>query len=238
LGISFHRCCPPPATQTLPGFCTLNPQNFSMLLSCAPVTGTLVATGADPCWGSAGIAIYRSNVTTKVPGNGTYTLYLSSSQSATNSGADPWVSNSFPAAEGASLVVVGTGTHKVAIFDSGFAGTTFLGTLSYSLTLAGGVTTQPVLWDNIGADGQIGGGRNATIPGEQTLINAVQIAGPPSNPLTDSDWDGSAGFPLPQLWDDTGHDISAAAPTATTTLNVQFKSFGDCLTPVANVVAY
>lgn len=210
---------------------------------CVSFGGFRVATGADPCWGSSGIAIYRADVTAFVTANGEYRVVLPSTASATNSGADPWSGSTvFPAAEGASLVVVGTGTGNVAIFDAGVAGGTFSGTTSYTLSIPnGGVQTTPVLWDNIGADGQVGSSRAAGLANEQTFINNVQIGGPgaPSNAVTDSDWDGSSGWPLPQLWDDTGHSLpTSAAPVGATALNVRFVSQGDCLTPVANVIAY
>jgi hypothetical protein len=68
----------------------------------------------------------------------------------------------------------------------------------------------------------------------------VHIAGPGSNAI-DGDWNGSSGKPLPLLWDDTGHDITAATPKGTTALNVEIYITGspatvDCMTTVANVV--
>jgi hypothetical protein len=98
-----------------------------------------------------------------------------------------------------------------------------------------------VLWDNIGADGQHGSAARtaaASISDETTTINGFPVAGAGSMYL-DSDWNGSAGLPVTQLWDDTGHDITAAAPPGTVNLNVVINSVllsADCLTPVANVV--
>jgi hypothetical protein len=44
---------------------------------------------------------------------------------------------------------------------------------------------------------------------------------------------------VPELWDDTGHDITFVTPAGTKLLNIVINSPGapaDCLTPVANVV--
>jgi hypothetical protein len=132
----------------------------------------------------------------------------------------------------------------VEIYDTGFAGATFHGDtgFSYTLTLPAAATGKLTLLDNIGADGQEGNSRKA-LPGngdEQTTINGVHIAGPGSNAI-DGDWNGSSGKPLPLLWDDTGHDITAATPKGTTALNVEIYITGspatvDCMTTVANVV--
>jgi hypothetical protein len=212
----------------------------------ATVSGTLLAVGGDPCWGSHGIAVYRAPVPlTVATGNGSYEVTLSAVQSALGTGEDPWDGHVvFPAAEGASLVIIGTGTYTVEIYDTAIpSGETFHASLSYSLTLPAKATHTSTLWNSISADGQIGHSRTATvgISGETTTINGVGIAGP-GNPGADSDWDGSSGWPLPQLWDDTGHDITTATPDGTTTLKVSIAKSGggildDCISTIANVVA-
>jgi len=67
----------------------------------------------------------------------------------------------------------------------------------------------------------------------------VHIAGPGSN-FNDGDWNGSSARPLPQLWDDVGHDITTATKAGTTSLAVSIGNGGkipyDCMTPVANDV--
>jgi hypothetical protein len=135
---------------------------------------------------------------------------------------------------------VGTGNYTVGIYDTGFTATEFCNTtFTYTLNLPAPFTGM-ALWDNIGADGQVGASRTAYPGGttETTFINGVQIAGP-GGLDTDSDWDGSAGLPLPQLWDDTGHDISTAftGPPYPTTAAISFTSNGDALVTVANVLA-
>jgi len=136
------------------------------------------------------------------------------------------------------MVVVGTGGGTVNLFDIGFAGTTFTGSFSYTLSLTAVAST--ITWDNIGADGQIGSSRIATaaISGETTTINTVLVAGPGSPFNLTGDWNGSSGFPLPQLWDDTGHTFTLPAPASTLTVTFGPSSGADCLTPVANVVRF
>jgi len=171
-------------------------------------------------------------------GNGLYKVTLKPGASGTTSGADPWVAAPLPLFEGASIVLVGTGTGNVAVYDSGLSGSTFNTSLSYSLILPTTATGSLTLWDNIGADGQQGKSRTSIVAKETTTINGLAVAGPGSA-YNDSDWNGSAGYPLPQLWDDTGHNVTAASPRGTTRLNVTFKTNSatpDCLTPVANVV--
>lgn len=201
------------------------------------VLGDLIAIGGDPCWGSVGNYIYRAHLPVTVAnGNGNYMIRLLPGASGLTDGEDPWYGPLVPPLfEGAGMVVVGTGTHTVSIFDAQ-AGMTFAGLLSYTLNLPYATSAEAVLWDNIGADGQIGQSRTAVGTSKTTSINNVQISGP-GGLDTDSDWNGSAGFPLPQLFDVTGHDISAAAPGGTTSLSVIFNSPGDCVTTVANVVS-
>jgi hypothetical protein len=204
--------------------------------------GVLLKVGADPCWGSAGAAVFRAPVPIAVAnGNGLYQITLNAGASGLTNGADPWVGAPvFPLFEGASLVIVGTGTGNVAIYDVPLAGTEFdlANPLNYALTLPAAATGTLTLWDNIGDDGQIGTSRTA-VPGvslETTTINAVAISGGAGALDNDSDWNGSSGFPLPQLWDDTGHDITKATPAGTAVLNVAFAANGDCLNAIANVV--
>jgi len=45
---------------------------------------------------------------------------------------------------------------------------------------------------------------------EITTIGGPAFAGPGSA-YWDSDWNGSSGLPVPELWDDTGPDITALA---------------------------
>jgi hypothetical protein len=204
--------------------------------------GVLLNIGADPCWGSKGAAVFRAPVPLAVAnGNGLYEVTLNAGASGLTTGDDPWLGPKvFPLFEGASLVIVGKGTGRVSIYDVPLAGTEFdlANPLNYILNLPAAATGALTLWDNIGDDGQIGVSRTAN-PGvslETTTINGVAISGGAAALDNDSVWNGSSGYPLPQLWDDTGHDITKATPAGTVALNVGFRANGDCLNAIANVV--
>lgn len=202
------------------------------------ITGTAIGTGAQPCWVGDRITVYKGVVPSALAnGNGLYRVQLNAGASGSTAGGDPWVAPyTLPLFEGASLVIVGTGTGRVAVYDKGLAGQTFTsGGLTYSLALPA-VSGTTIQWDNIAADGQRGSSRTdtAAISNETTRINGTLRAGPGS-PATDGDWNGGIAGPLPQLWDSTGHRFALAATAA---LNVVVVNHTDCLTPVANVVQY
>jgi len=210
--------------------------------ACVALSGTLIAIGGDPCWGSVGAYIYRAQVPVSVAsGNGNYFARTLPGASGLTDGEDPWDGNVvFQLAEGASLVIVSTGSHTVSLYDTGISGLTSIGTpVEYVLNLPVATSGGTVLWDNFGSDGQVGTSRTATTSAQETTtINGFPIAGPGINAVdSDSDWNGSAAFPLPQLWDDTGHDITGAAPGGNTTLDVLFTSPSDCWNVVGNVVS-
>jgi hypothetical protein len=77
--------------------------------------------------------------------------------------------NSFPAYEGASLVVAGTGTNTVSLYDKGLPGTTIGAGFNYTLFVATG-TTSFSRFDNINADGQLGSSISPFIAGERDIV--------------------------------------------------------------------
>ncbi len=212
------------------------------------LTGVAIGKGVAPCWGPSGasITIFRAAVPVSVAtGNGSYEITLHPGASGLTNGADPWVGTQvLPLLEGASMVLIGSGTGTVSIFDAGYAGITFIAypSAEYILDLPVKSPGGKTLFDNIGADGQHGDSYVAerSYGDEVTSINGKLVAGPGSS-YTDSDWNGSSGYPLPQLWDDTGHDITSSVPKNTSTLTVEITvgaaSSYDCLTTVANVVS-
>jgi hypothetical protein len=219
----------------------------------ANVNGVVVGVGPTPCWGprSAIITVFRGEVpATVATGNGSYQLTLLPGAGGKVDGADPWIGAPvLPLLEGASLVMIGKGSGTVSVFDAGLAGKTFEpnpGAFNYVLALPVAATAgKRMLLDNIGADGQHvdGASREAvtSFSDETTTINGFPIAGQGSD-YVDSDWNGSSGLPVPELWDDTGHNISIVSENAggpVVNLNVVIHSAlgpADCLTPVANVV--
>ena len=215
---------------------------FPALSPAVPLLGTLIGTGPQPCWVGSTIFVYRAAIPLAVAnGNGSYQVTLFPGAAGSTAGGDPWASPVvLPLWEGASIVMVGTGGGTVNLFDAGLSGSTFIPPFSYSLSLTG-TTSGAVLWDNIGADGQVGSGRfaNPSTSGETTTINGVFVSGPGSPNDETGDWNGSSGFPIPQLWDDTGHQFF---PEATSTLSIAIggspATQADCLTLVANVVQF
>jgi hypothetical protein len=211
--------------------------------SSAAVVGTLLNIGGDPCWGSTGAYVFRAAVPTYVAtGNGFYKVALGGA--SLKDGEDPWDGNvRFPLFEGASLIIVGQGSNAVGLLD-GQAGTTFSSTYQNYYQLPATISgTSRVLLENIGYDGQLGSSRTASLANETSFAEGwpnstsnIQFAGP-GGEATDSDWDGSSGWPLPQLWDDTGHDISNAFVAGDYWVLVTYNSFGDCLGTVAAVVS-
>ncbi len=51
-------------------------------------------------------------------------------------------------------------------------------------------------------------------------------------PVASSDWDGSDGWPLVQLWDTHTHNVKLSG----TVSSVRYQASGDCLVPVAFVI--
>ena len=132
--------------------------------------------------------------------------------------------------EGASLIVVyrtQDTTGPVFLYDA-LNNSMFAVTAQFDLqhpSLAGdGRLTM------VGADGQRGIGGTTNIgSNELTFFNGSQIAGPP---VASSDWDGSDGWPLPQLWDTHTHNVNLNGSIS----SVRYQGSLDCLVPVAFVI--
>src|SRR5208282_2194096 len=81
-------------------------------------------------------------------------------------GEDPWDDNVvFPLFEGASLVIVGTGSQSVGLLD-GQAGTTFTDSTYSNFYELPATFNSSALLDNFGYDGQLGNSRLADISNE------------------------------------------------------------------------
>jgi hypothetical protein len=207
------------------------------------IPGVVVGSGPQPCWSGDRITVYRGTIPSSIAvGNGFYRIRLRSGASGRTDGEDPWVSSPLPLFGGASIVIIGTGTDTVGLYDRGLAGKTFFPRLAYQLALpANARGSSQVVLHNIGADGQIGRGIDvipATAREITTVGNGLRIAGPGS-PTGESDWNGGIGKPLPQLWDTTSHNITSEVRRSDigTVLPVAIDAPDDCLTPVANIVS-
>jgi hypothetical protein len=205
------------------------------------IPGAAIATGQSPCWLGDRITVYRANVPTTIAnGNGLYSIVLRPGANATTNGVSPWLTSNPPLFEGASLVIIGTGSARVSVYDVGLAGRMFFDTLSYQLNTISVANATEVLFHSIGADGQIGVDTLAysATAGEITYLNSRRIAGPGS-PANDGDWNGAAAGPLPQLWDNTTHDVTSQARAGSTPPILPFFVYApdDCLVTVANVLS-
>jgi len=196
------------------------------------ITGTKVGSGASACWPSTttGYA-YRAEVTTKVKGNGNYSL--AGFASGVRDGRDPFATAEVPPlTEGASLVVVfekSTYPETRVVIKNGYTmvqsapgASTWM---SFGFSASNPVGAVKTTF--IGGDGQ----SNATEP--PSLVNGIPIAA--------ADWDGTDG-PLPRysagnLWDtDTVNLVNVVKPGHTgATVRVQGGS--DCLAWVAQVLS-
>ena len=219
-------------------------RNFPDPPASVTVTGTRIGFGPPPCWGGVDrISVFRGVVSSDiVTGNGSYTVRLLNNAGGTVSGVDPFSFSPPPEWEGASLVLLGTGTGTVIGYEQGIAGQTFLGGLiSYTLAFPNGVqaTGGPVIYTHIGADGKTGRGLDP-LPGvanKVVTVNSTMISGPNSQ-YNDSMWSGSSARPLPQLWDNHAVDIAflGAVPAGSTQLDVTENGVNDCLTPIVRIV--
>ena len=95
----------------------------------------------------------------------------------------------------------------------------------------------------LGADGQVLASTFATasITDERTFIGPgpgpTQIKGPFSPINTDSDWNGSDGGPLNQLWDTQSSSLFGNPITpGVTSYVVRYLSHGDCIVMVGHVL--
>jgi len=227
----------------------------------ATVQGSLIGTGPDPCWltnsTSTPIAAYLgflplsivNSESNPTPGNGLYHIFMQLGGSGSTSGADPWASSAVaPLAEGASIVIFGTGTKKVAIWGGpGFTGATFAGgTQAYALKfspLPNATAGTPANFVSTYADGQVGAGYTYSAAASKAMIiNGVNVAGIGSTINPTSGLNGDAGAPLPRLWDSTEIDIGSMGVfnsiQSQMNITVGGAANNDCITPIAHVITY
>ena len=212
-------------------------RNVPVLFNGNKVIASKTGDHDDPCWGMAGNHSYVADVTQLVPIGGDlnqdYQVVLQFDVETSTTGQNPWASpepNQKVRTEGASLVVVyrtKDTTGPVFVYDalsnSMFSLTAQFDLLHPTLANLGRFTM-------VGADGQRGfAGYDNIGSNELTFFDGNQIAGPP---VASSDWDGSAGWPLPQLWDTHTHFVKLDGSIS----SVRYQASGDCLVPVAFVI--
>ncbi len=208
---------------------------FPVLFNGNKVNGVKRADSPDPCWSNVDAShTYVANVTKYVPTtnpNQDYEVVLFFDDLTSTTGQNPWASPEFQdvRTEGASLIVVYEDLRSgpVNIYDR-LNDSMILGNATFRLVHTA-VDNRPAWFSMLGADGQRGFGHNNSAGNELTFFNGTQIAGPP---VTNSDWDGSDGWPMPQLWDTHTHKVRVDGRIST----VRYQAGGDCLIPVAFVI--
>jgi hypothetical protein len=211
-------------------------RNVPILFNANRVIAQKTSDHDDPCWGMVGNHSYVADVTQFVPIGGhlnqDYRVAFQFDAETSTTGQNPWgmpEPGQKVRAEGATLVMVyrtQDTTGPLFIYDalnnSMFSGTAQFNLMHPNLANAGRFTM-------VGADGQRGFGHDNSASNELTFFDGNQIAGPP---VASGDWDGSDGWPLPQLWDTHTHNVRLNSPVS----NVRYQASGDCLVPVAFVI--
>ena len=209
------------------------------------VTGTKVADQPDLCWGTKGDHSYRASITPLASGHN----YIFTALNCTDkSGQNPW--NPLltgtpiePAWDGVSLVETyrnsSTGSDKVAIFDElAGASNSNAGVHNFAVKMNTGTTkfTGTGLFTQINADGQVGTSFSPACGSglcsyERDEFNSINLTGPGAV-YPQSDWDGSDGWPLPQLWDT--HTLETQFNGTATNTNTTVVT-DDCIAPIAYI---
>jgi hypothetical protein len=201
-------------------------------LNGAAITGSLIGAGQNPCWGSYPIMSYRADVTGKVlkAGNGVYHLW--GFASGLTDGTDPWTGSAYPMLEGASLVILYKNTSYPTTTFQIYNGatTSYGGEIHLNMPGINAVGLTGFAYTTfIGADGQ-----SSNETGSKFFSNALPSVG----------WDGSdpngAGFnySLGNLWDTMTVDVHSMIDPPEPDFWFTTQGSPDCLTWVAQVVAY
>jgi hypothetical protein len=207
-----------------------------------PITGVLQSSDFSPCWpgyeespsyaNTPGIWVYAADVTSHVVSGANS---LTGFQSADTSGGNPW-SDEFvtPAAEGATLVVVTTGTtaNQVYIYTGSYtdpyAGDPISSTFNHGTSDATSATTTFIV-----ADGQYAN--------NYAVWNGVTVdsnAFPGSDPKA-----SSATWSYGNLWDTKTYSVAIALGSTSETAQIGGSSTGtptpsdDCITWAGQVLS-
>jgi hypothetical protein len=201
-----------------------------------PISGELIGTDGDPCWGDIANSnyAYRADVTALIQGNGSY--FLSDFASSYTDGRDPWkpqgVINIAPMIEGASLVVIYTSPEsplsKVLIYDGSILVIDNQAILTMDrFTVADSLKQATTTF--IVADGQ------SYYPIEESTFNGVL--------LESVTWDGNdpqdgPRFSYGNLWDTTTVDVTDLLPPGSTSATATVgPGIGDCVVWVAQILS-
>jgi hypothetical protein len=130
-----------------------------------------------------------------------------------------------------------TGGHRVVVFDNqSGASTGGITTADIAFTVnmstgTGSAFSGSGLFTQIGADGQTGTSFSSGFNNETDTFDGLLLAGPGGTD-PQSNWDGSNGSPMPELWDTHTMDVTFnGTSTNTDTTNAD----RDCVAAVAYV---
>jgi hypothetical protein len=192
------------------------------------ITGTLIGTDDDPCWGGTTTTYaYRADVTSLATGNGAYALSRFATgplmpQTGYGEAMTP------PLCEGASLVVVysnpSSAYRDIVIYDGA---DTIDGAVSSISTVMTGFTASAApsaKTTYIVADGQ-------DQFSDDTLFNGVTIASDTAAMPETTSFEGTDG----KLWDTDTYDVSAHVSAGDTSCTVKLQMGSDCLVHIAQV---
>jgi hypothetical protein len=198
------------------------------------VVGKKTADNSDPCWGRNGNHTYVADVTDYTDQRGgpnqDYEVVMPFNERTSTAGENPWAASnqSLVLLEGATLFVIyrNDKTTGPLYFFAPPGDNMFSSSATYLLPTPG---FGAGLFTMAGADGQRGGGHDNFLSNELTFFDGNQIAGPA---VAASDWDGSDGLTLPQLWDTHTHQVKLSNNPSVVDYDVKF----DCVVPTAFVL--
>jgi len=204
----------------------INPTNTgldSASINGNPITGIQQSTDVSPCWGDGYMWVFAADVTPYVT-SGANTV--SGFSSGITNGENPWSAATAPLDDGASLVVITTGTtsNNIYVYTGTYTETTGGSLTSVFNHGAADATTATITY--IVADGQL--------PGNTASYNAALIDGnafPGSDPKT-----SAAAWSYGSLWDTKTYSVPETL--AATTDSASISGGGDdCLTWAAQVIS-
>jgi len=240
------------------------PRSVEIEFQGVTIDTTLVATGPQPCWIGNELAVYRADVTGLMPStrvsampnkvaNGDYRINGIPSNRVDRNGGDPWGPSTpaLPKAEGATLVVIYLNARLQPGFVHLHEGADFfnaqLDVINALVPSAPAAITE-AKFTRFGADGQKGSGTLASAGTSNELTFFVgpvvgqcpadmpQIAGDGSPFDRDSDWNGSDGVPLIQLWDTHTTTVTGLLAGGAPNYCVRYVASGDCMNSIGYVL--
>ena len=192
------------------------------------ITGILIGTDTDPCWGyTTTTYAYRADVTSLVSGNGGYALtgFATGPATPVNSYGEATIP---PLCEGASLVVVysnpASACRDIVIYDGADTINETVSSVSTGMTGFTASAAPSAKTTYIVADGQ-------DQFSDDTIFNGVTLASDTTAMPETTSFEGSDG----KLWDTDTYDVSAYVLAGDTSCTVKLQRGSDCLVHTAQV---